>query len=82
MEKGQTSWRDGEWEGDRGVCTEHLSDIRKDVARVGVAAQSFYKFSPPRVETNCCRGEGGLSRSLEQSGTAEDSSCEAAARKR
>ena len=72
--------QDGEWEGDKGVCTEHLSDIRKDVARMGVAARSFYKFSPPRVETNCCRGVGGLSRSLEKCGTAEISNFGAAAR--
>lgn len=47
---------------------------------MGVAAWSFYKFSPPRVETNCCRGVGGLSRSLEKCGTAEISNCGAAAR--
>lgn len=33
----------------------------KAVARMGAVAWPFYKFSPPRVETNSCSGEGGQS---------------------
>lgn len=32
--------------------------LGKGVARMGVAVRSLHKFSPPRVDTTCGRGEG------------------------